>query len=78
MTKFGIDQMASPPPLWWRRLERALIIIVAPATAAYLGDLIHDDQTKKIALSSVVFITAMVKAVGMFLGTDESYPNEEQ
>jgi hypothetical protein len=78
MTKFGTDQLSSPPPLWWRRLERSLIIVIAPALTAYLTDIIQNEEKERLALSSVIFITAMIKATGMFLGTDEPYPNEEQ
>jgi len=78
MTKFGLDQSNCPPPLWWRRLERALIIIVAPATAAFLTTIIEDEKTEVIAISSITFITALIKATGVFLGNDEPYPNEEQ
>jgi hypothetical protein len=78
MTKFGIDQTGSPPPLWWRRLERALIIAVAPAVAALLISLIEDEKTEAKAVSIVTFFTAIIKSVGMFLGTDVSYPDEKE
>lgn len=78
MTRFGIDQTGSPPPLWWRRLERALIIAVAPAVAALLMSLIEDEKTEAKAVSIVTFFTAMIKGVGMFLGTDVSYPDEKE
>jgi hypothetical protein len=78
MTKFGVEQLSSPPPLWWRRLERALIIMVAPAVTGLLTTIIQDEHTEVIALSIVTFVTAMVKAVGMFFGNDTPYPNEEE
>jgi hypothetical protein len=78
MTKFGVEQLSSPPPLWWRRLERALIIAVAPAVTGLLTTIIQDEHTEVIALSIVTFVTAMVKAVGMFFGNDTPYPTEEE
>lgn len=75
MTKFGIDQTGSPPPLWWRRLERALIIGVAPAVSSLLMTFIEDEVTEVKAISVVTFATAIVKGIGMFLGTDVSYPD---
>lgn len=78
MTKFGIDQTGSPPPLWWRRLERALIIGVAPAVSSLLMTFIEDEVTEVKAISVVTFVTALVKAVGMFLGNDKPYPIEEE
>lgn len=78
MTKFGIDQTGSPPPLWWRRLERALIIGVAPAVSSLLMTFIEDEVTEVKAIAVVTFVTALVKAVGMFLGNDKPYPIEEE
>lgn len=75
MTKFGIDQTGSPPPLWWRRFERAFIIAVAPAVAGLLISLIEDERTETKAISIVTFVTAIVKGIGMFLGTEVSYPD---
>jgi hypothetical protein len=78
MTKFGIDQTGSPPPLWWRRFERAFIIALAPAIAALLMSLIEDEGIEVKAISIVTFITSLVKAVGMFLGTEVSYPDQKE
>ena len=78
MTKFGLEQMESPPPLWWRRLERALIIVVAPAFSAFFTVIIEDERSEIIALASVTFVTAIIKGVGVFLGTDAPYPTEQE
>jgi hypothetical protein len=78
MTKFGIDQTGSPPPLWWRRLERALIIAVAPAVTGLLTSIIENEKDEVVAISIVTFVTALVKAIGMFLGNDTPYPTEEE
>lgn len=78
MTKFGIDQTGSPPPLWWRRLERALIIGVAPAVTSLLMTFIEDETMEVKAVAVVTFVTALVKATGMFLGNDNPYPTEEE
>ena len=78
MTKFGVEQMESPPPLWWRRLERALIIVVAPAFATFFTVIFEDERSEIIALASVTFATAIIKGIGVFLGTDVQYPQEEQ
>lgn len=78
MTRFGIDQTGSPPPLWWRRLERALIIGVAPAVTSLLMTFIEDEAMEVKAVAVVTFVTALVKATGMFLGNDNPYPTEEE
>ena len=75
MTKFGMSQAGSPPPLWWRRFERAMIIGVAPATTAFLMVAIDDSGVEEKATAAVVFVTALLKSVGIFLGTDTEYPD---
>ena len=77
MTKFGVDQLSSPPPLWWRRLERSLIIVVAPALSAFMATAITDPRTEELAMSGIIFGTAIIKGIGMFLGTDIDYDEIE-
>lgn len=78
MTKFGLDQIESPPPKWWRRLERAIIIAIAPGVTAMMLAAIKDDHTQSIAVASVTLMTSMVKAVGIFLGNGEQYADADE
>lgn len=78
MTKFGTDQIDSPPPQWWRRLERALIIVVVPGATTFVTTIVESERMEVLALSSLTFFTAIVKGVGIFLGTDLPYPQEKE
>jgi hypothetical protein len=79
MTKFGIDQIESPPPKWWRKLERAFIIGVAPAiTAMILAVIPDDDKAQPIGLAVVTLITSIVKSIGIFLGNGEQYADADE
>jgi len=78
MTKFGLDQIESPPPKWWRKLERAFIIGVAPAiTAMILAVIPDDDKAQSIGLAVVTLITSVVKSIGIFLGNGEQYSDAD-
>lgn len=77
MTKFGIDQIESPPPKWWRRLERAIIIGIAPGITAMMMSVIKDAENQAVAVSCVTLFTGMVKAVGIFLGNGEQYADAD-
>jgi hypothetical protein len=80
--KFGTDQINSPAPKWWRNFERAYIIVLAPATTGFLvligSNLNWPDSVANIAGGTVMFTMSVVKAIGMFLGTGEEYPDEKQ
>lgn len=75
-TKFGFDQTASPAPMWWRRLQRTIISGVAPALTVFLPTVITDPAEMNKALQWVVFGVALVQAVGIFMGTDQTYEGE--
>lgn len=75
-TKIGIDQTGSPAPKWWRRLERAIIIIIAPSVSAFITANITDEKLETRYLQLVLLVVALVKGVGMFLGTDQDYEGQ--
>ena len=77
MTKFGLDQIESPPPKWWRRVERAIIIGIAPGVTAMMLAVIKDQETQVTAVSCVTLFTGIVKSVGIFLGNGEQYSDAE-
>lgn len=76
-TKIGFDQTGSPAPKWWRRLERSIIVIVAPAVAAMIPTFIADPAHQAKALALITFIIAIIKGIGMFLGTGDNYEGEK-
>ena len=75
MKNFGFDQTGSPAPLWWRRFERAYIIVFAPALASLASTLIETDRKEVVFLSVLTFSSAIVKGIGIFYGTGEAYPD---
>jgi hypothetical protein len=77
MTKFGLDQIESPPPKWWRKLERAVIIGIAPGITAMMMSVIKDSENQAVAVSCVTLTTGIVKAVGIFLGNGEQYADAD-
>lgn len=78
MTKFGTDQIDCIPPQWWRRLERALFIIVVPSATTFVTSIVESERMEVVALSTLTFLTAIIKGVGVFLGTDLPYPQEKE
>jgi hypothetical protein len=73
--KFGIDQINSPAPKGWRNFERAYMIAFAPGVTAFLSVILTNDRHLSIATASVVFSTAIIKGIGIFMGTGEDYPD---
>lgn len=78
MTNFGLSQISSLPPKWWRRLERALLIGVVPAATTFVTQMINDAATEVHYLTIIGFATALIKSFGVFLGSGEEYPKESE
>lgn len=74
MTNFGIDQVSSIPPKWWRKFERGLFIGVVPATTAFITQVVANPEKEVLYLTIISFATALIKSVGIFLGSGEEYP----
>lgn len=77
MTKFGVSQIENAPPKWWRKLERALIIVIIPASTTFVTSVVESEKAEIILLSSLTFLTALIKGIGVFLGNDVPYPQEK-
>jgi hypothetical protein len=73
MTKFGIDQTSKIPPIWWRRLERSIMIGLAPAIILLANKIIQDPQVLASVTSYVGFGLGIVKTIGIFLGSELDY-----
>ena len=69
--KFGYNQINTPPPKKWRNFERAFLIGLAPALALYLNTILTKDADKALASATIVFISGVVKSIGMFLGASD-------
>jgi len=72
MTKFGVSQVSSPPPQWWRRLERTILIGLVPAATGLITQILPADHQVH-ALQVLSVCVAVVKSLGMFLGSGEHY-----
>lgn len=73
--KIGFDQIGVPAPAAYRRLVNALIIIVVPATAAFITNIpteILDDQHKIFAGLATTYALALLKALEFVIGTDDT------
>jgi hypothetical protein len=77
MTIYGLNQVKSIPPKWWRRLERSVLIFVLPATTTFLTQVISDPVKEVHYLTILSFAAALFKSFGIFLGSGEDYPKSE-
>jgi len=77
MTKFGIEQVSSIPPLWWRKFERAVIVGLAPAVILLANKIITDPYVLASVTSYVGFGLGLIKTIGIFMGSESDYPKEE-
>lgn len=65
-----------PAPKWWRNTERALLIVLIPATISIIQTWGFEDDAKVMRLLLMINIglVAVIKAIGMFLvDTDDNY-----
>jgi len=77
--KFGIDQLGSLPPKMWRRFERAYMIFLFPAIAAFIHNWgITDALLLKRLDQVIIFSIPLVKFVGMLLGNGQEYADREE
>lgn len=77
-TKIGFSQLSKPAPLWWRRLERAYIVALAPAIAAVLTGWGFTSIISTRSLLILTIVTSVVKALGMFLGNGTVYADDHE
>lgn len=73
--KVGLDQVSSPPPKWWRQLERTIIIVLAPAATGVITQFLPAEQQVH-ALQVLSMCVAAVKSFGLILGSGAAYPEE--
>ena len=77
--KFGVKQLSKPTPLGYKRFLNVMIIIIVPSTATIITQIpslaLSDEWIIFIGLMSI-YITGLLKAVGMLLGIDEVPPQD--
>ena len=75
-TKFNTQQMDRPAPLWYRRFSNVMVTLVIPAASAFIESWGMSDLTENRVLHSLIFLAAIIKGVGVFLGNGQSYTDK--
>ena len=74
MTKFGIDQIGKPAPVWLSRLLNTLIIIVMPALATFIlaipNEILSADA-KNFLGALATFGLALLKGLQFLMGEEK-------
>ena len=78
-TKFSTESIYKPAPKWWRKLERALLIVLIPSAVMMLQSWGFKDElhATRLMLTINVGLVAIVKAIGMFMSNGEEYVKVE-
>lgn len=77
-TKWGVDQMSNPAPLWYRRFTNAMIACFVPCYTGFIDFVRMDDYTRSICLHIGVAIPVLMKGIGMVMGNGQIYfPSNE-
>ena len=79
-TKISAESIYKPAPKWWRKLERALLIVLIPSAVMMLQSWEFDNELKATRLILIINtgLVAIVKAVGMFMSNGEEYVKVEE
>jgi hypothetical protein len=75
-TQFSPKGSSRPAPVWWRNLERGLLMVLIPATVAIIGTwgFKNELQATRLTLIVNVALVAVIKFIGMMLvDTDDNY-----
>lgn len=75
-TKFNINQANNPAPLWYRRFSNAMVALVIPAATALVEGWGLSDIAENRVLHLLIFLAALIKGVGVFLGNGQTYANK--
>ncbi len=77
-TKVGLSQTNTPPPLNYRKFLNAMLILIIPATATFMLSLPLSEFVKQLIPNLLIFLTAVLKGIGMILGNGQVYaPSNE-
>lgn len=77
-TKWGLDQMSRPAPLWYRRLTNAMIVCFIPAFVAAVQTIPMSADAKNICMCIATGIPFIMKGIGMVMGNGQFYsPSNE-
>ncbi len=72
-TKWGIDQLNIPAPLWYRRLTNAIVLCFLPVYTGFVDLIRMGDYERQIYLHIGVAIPFMLKGFAMIMGNGQVY-----
>lgn len=75
-TQFSPKGMSRPAPVWWRNLERGLLMVLIPAAIAIIGTWGFENElyVTRLTLIINVALVAVIKFIGMLLvDTEDNY-----
>lgn len=75
-TQFSPKGMSRPAPVWWRNLERGLLMILIPAAIAVVSTWGFENElyVTRLTLIINVALVAVIKFIGMMLvDTEDNY-----
>jgi hypothetical protein len=71
MATFNINNYNKNAPVWWTRLESALLIGLVPSFTGFITAIPMQDHEKVWALAGAGFFTGIIKTIGIFLGESD-------
>lgn len=75
-TQFSTKGMSRPAPVWWRNLERGLLMVLIPAAVAIVGTWGFENELYVTRLTLIINVAAVaiIKFIGMMLvDTEDNY-----
>ena len=72
-TKWGLSQMNSPAPLWYRRITNAIILCFLPVYTGFVDLIRMSDYERQIYLHIGVAIPFMLKGFAIIMGNGQAY-----
>ena len=72
---FGTDSIGKPAPRWYRRMERAFLLVFIPTGITLMQSWGFKDQVQALKLQLLISVglTALIKGIGMLISNDEVY-----
>lgn len=74
-TTASLENISKPAPLWWRKLERAMLMAFIPASVTLIQGFKFADELSatRAQLFISVGLVALIKGVGMILANGQVY-----
>lgn len=77
-TKFGLDQMDKPAPLWYRRFSNGMIMFIIPGGVGVVQGLTMSAASRNVLMLVLAFLPALLKGIGVMMGNGQYYtPSNE-